>query len=223
MMIWLATEASAAKPCQIVRLFLLLLIVLSVKAFAQDPLSPPNAVPVFFTNIPPHLLATQFNLSAGTGRLSRSDKPVLSVSGEVKGMYNLTGAIYLSTGGGFTSLHSQEKVAIGEESRNRDGLLLYFPSGIGFTMGDDRASIITGIDFLPGFYTGLTPEPANARRFALGLGPEFGFLFRAGPRYTKGLLIGMVGKIQFMQPPNVEEGSSLRYTYGGLGLVIRFY
>jgi hypothetical protein len=138
-------------------------------------------------------------------------------------MYNLTGAIYLSTGGGFTSLHSQEKEVLGEVPRRRDAWLLYFPSGIGFTMGDDQASIITGIDFLPGFYVGQTPEPDNPRRLALGLGPEFGFLFRAGPRHGKGLLIGMVGKIQFMQPPNADEGSSLRYTYGGLGLVVRFY
>lgn len=205
------------------RLILLLLSLYSTIAFAQDPLSAPNAVPVFYTNIPPHLLATQFNLSAGTGRISRADKPVLSVSGEVKGMYNLTGAIYLSSGGGFTSLHSHEKVAVGEESQERDAWLFYFPSGIGFTMGDDHASIITGLDFLPGFYLGQTPEPNNVRRLAVGLGPEFGFLFRAGPRYSKGLLIGMVGKLQFMQSPNVDEGSALRYTYGSLGLVIRFY
>jgi hypothetical protein len=206
-----------------VRFLIALLIAFSAKSFAQEPLDAPNAVPVFYTNIPPHLLATQFNLSAGTGRISRTDKAVLSVSGEVKGMYNLTGAIYLSTGGGFTSLHSQEKEVVGEVSRRRDAWLLYFPSGIGFTMGDDHASIITGIDFLPGFYLGQAPTPNSTRKFAVGLGPEFGFLFRAGRRYTKGLLIGMVGKIQFMQPPDADEGSSLRYTYGGLGLVIRFY
>ena len=202
--------------------FLLFLLLCFANAEAQ-PLSAPNAVPVFYTEIPPHLLATQFKLSAGTGRLTRSDKPLLSASGEVKGLLNVTGAIYISTGGGSTYLHSQERGAQIEESLKRDAWLVYFPSGIGFTMGDDHASIITGLDFLPGVYLGETPGLDHARGFALGVGPEFGFLFRAGPKYTKGLLIGMVGKIQFMQLPNADDGPGLRYTYGGIGLVVRFY
>ena len=202
--------------------FLLLLLLCVVNAEAQ-PLSAPNAIPVFYTETPPHRLATQFKLSAGTGRLTRSDKPLLSASGEVKGLLNLTGAIYISTGGGFTYLHSQERGPVTEESLKRDAWLLYLPSGIGFTMGDDHASIITGLDFLPGVYLGETPGLDDARSFTLGLGPEFGFLFRAGPKYTKGLLIGMVGKLQFMQLPEKSDGGMLRYTYGGIGLVVRFY
>lgn len=204
------------------RALLVLLLLCSLQASAQ-PLAAPNAIPVFYTEIPPHMFATQFNFSAGTGRLSRTDKTLLSLSGEVKGMYNLTGATYISTGAGFTSLHSHERVAVGDDALKRDALLLYLPSGIGFTMGDDHASFISGIDFLPGYYVVETPELANARKFAIGIGPEFGFLFRAGPKYTKGLLIGMVGKIQFMQPPDADDGPKLRYTYGGLGLVVRFY
>jgi hypothetical protein len=188
-----------------------------------QPLSAPNAVPVFYTEIPPHLLATQFNFSAGTGRITRTDKALLSYSAEVKGMYNLTGAIYLSSGGGFTYLRSRERaMPILEDGLKRDAWLVYLPSGIGFTMGDDHASIITGIDALPGYYVSETPALERQRTFVLGVGPEFGFLFRAGPKYTKGLLIGMVGKIQFMPLPDKDD-KGLRYTYGGLGLVVRFY
>lgn len=201
-------------------LFLMLLIAMWTRA--QD-LSSPNAVPVFYTEIPPHLFATQLNFSAGTGRLSSSDKPLLSPSAEVKGLYNLTGTIYVSTGAGFTFLHSQERAPVGEASMKRDAWLVYLPSGIGFTMGDDHALIITGIDFLPGYYIHQAPKLEHQRRFAYGIGPEFGFLFRAGRTNTKGLLIGMVGKLQFMQLPDADDNAALRYTYGGLGLVVRFY
>lgn len=188
---------------------------------AQD-LDAPNAIRIFYTNVPPHLLATQINLSAGTGRITKTDKPLLSVSGEVKGMYNLTGAIYVSTGGGLSYLRSQERVQPGEDALRRSSLLFYLPSGIGFTMGDDHASFITGLDILPGFYLHESPELPDKRLFALGFGPEFGFLFRAGPRYTKGLLLGMVGKVQFMQLPDATV-KGIRYTYAGLGFVVRFY
>jgi hypothetical protein len=205
-----------------VRLSLLLLLLYTAQVQAQ-PLSAPNAIPVFYTEIPPHKFATQFNFSAGTGRLSRTDKALLSASGDVKGMYNITGALYLSTGIGFTYLHSHERLTIGEDALKRDAWLISLPSGIGFTMGDDHASFISGIDFMPGYYLVQTPELKNPRKFAIGYGPEFGFLFRAGPKYTKGLLIGMVGKVQFMQLPNADDGNALGYTYGGLGLVLRFY
>lgn len=198
------------------------LLLYTFRAVAQ-PLAAPNAIPVFYTEIPPHKFATQLNFSAGTGRVMRNDKALLSPSFEVKGMYNYTGAIYLSTGAGFTYLHSQEKVPIGEQAPKRDALLVYLPSGVGFTMGDDNASIITGIDVLPGFYAHHAPKGDNQRVFTYGFGPELGFLFRAGPKFTKGLLIGMVGKAQFMRLADANDGARLRYTYGGLGIVVRFY
>jgi hypothetical protein len=205
------------------RVRFLLLLFFGVSQVAAQPLAAPNAIPVFFTEIPPHKFATQFNFSAGTGRIAEGDKALLSPSIEVKGMYNTTGAIYLSTGAGFTFLHSQQKALVGIESPKRDAWLFYFPSGVGFTMGDDNASIITGVDVLPGFYIHPTPKQPNQRVFALGLGPELGFLFRAGPKYSKGLLIGLVGKVQFMQRSNLDEGPAFHYTYGGMGIVIRFY
>jgi len=183
----------------------------------------PNAIPIFHTEIPQHLLATQFNFSAGTGRLTRSDRALLAASGEVKGMYSLTGSIYLSTGAGISYLHSQARPPDGTPGFRRDAWLGYFPSGIGFSIGDDHATIITGIDILPGFYLHQEPKLARPRTFAYGLGPEFGFLFRAGRIYQKGLLIGMVGKVQFMQLPDRNDGAALRYTYGGIGMVVRFY
>jgi hypothetical protein len=33
----------------------------------------------------------------------------------------------------------------------------------------------------------------------------------------------MVGKLQFMQLPDLNDGAALRYTYGGIGMVLRFY
>ncbi len=207
-----------------VRCFFILFLVLlqTLCAQAQD-LTAPNAIPVFRTEIPRHILAMQLYFSAGTGRLAKADKPLLSVSGEVKGMYQLSGTIYVSSGAGFSYLHSQERAPIGEESARRDGALLYLPSGIGFTMGNDHASFITGIDALPGIYLHELPALDHARSFAFGIGPEFGFLFRAGPPNAKGLLLGMVGKLQFLPSPNADDGPGLRYTYGGIGLVVRFY
>lgn len=190
---------------------------------AQERIEAENAIPIFYTTIPAHRIATQFNFSAGTGRLSRSDKAYLSISGEAKGMYNITGALYLSSGVGITHLRSEARPPDGSPVYRKNAWLGYFPSGIGFSMGDDHATIITGLDLLPGFYLSDHPKLENQRLFAMGIGPEFGFLFRAGPRYTKGLLIGMVGKIQFMQLPDRNDGPALRYTYGGIGLVVRFY
>jgi hypothetical protein len=101
--------------------------------------------------------------------------------------------------------------------------MLYMPGGIGITMGDDHACFLTGIDALAGVYVHESPTVDHQRQLAFGLGPELGFLFRAGPRYTKGLLIGMVGKLQFMQLPDADDDAFLGYTYGGIGLVVRFY
>ncbi len=224
-MIWLpASGLIISEPCfKNVRLLLSFALLLSVVRTDAQPLAAPNAIPVFYTEIPPHLFATQFNLSAGTGRLTRDDKPLLSASGEVKVMYNLSGALYLSSGAGMTYLNSQERAPEGEESQRRDGWLGYLPAGIGFTMGDDYASFIMGIDALPGIYVHEEPKLEHQRQFAYGLGAEFGFLFRAGPRYAKGLLLGMVGKLQFMQLPDADDGGVPAYTYGGIGLVVRFY
>jgi len=202
--------------------FVFCLSALPVYCRAQES-PPPGAIAIFHTEIPPHLLATQFNFSAGTGRIARSDKALLSASGEVKGMYSLTGSIYLSTGAGFSYLHSQARPPNAAPGFNRDAWLGYFPSGIGFAIGDDQATIITGIDVLPGFYFYDAPTEGKRRVFTYGLGPEFGFLFRLGRSYQKGLLVGMVGKVQFMQMPDRDDGSALRYTYGGIGMVVRFY
>jgi hypothetical protein len=203
-------------------LCILLLCTFSLRAFGQDE-EPENAIPVFYTRVPPHLLAIQLNFSAGTGRLTRSDKPLLSASGEIKGMYNISGALYLYTGASVTLLHSESRPPDGSPVHRRDTWLGCFPSGIGFTMGDDHAMFITGVDILPGFYLHNNPKLEKQRIFTYGIGPEFGFLFRAGPRYHKGLLIGMVGKLQFMQLPDLNDGPAFRYTYGGIGLVVRFY
>lgn len=205
-----------------VRLLLSLLLALPCAALAQD-LNAPNAIHIFYTEIPPHLLATQLNITAGTGRLTRSDKPQLSGSAEIKGMYQLTGAVYLSAGGGLTWTRGHNRQPMPGEAQNGSIWLAYMPSGIGFTLGNDEASFITGIDVLPGYYFGARPELQDARGLTWGIGPEFGFLLRAGARYTKGLLIGMVGKLQFTQLPDKSSGNGLRYTYGGLGLMLRFY
>ena len=185
--------------------------------------SPGNAIPIFHTETPQRLLATQFNFSVGTGRLTRSDKPLMSGCGEVKGLYSITGALYVSTGAGISLMHSEVRPVPGSESYKRDMWLGYFPSGIGFAIGDEYATIITGIDVLPGLFLSKEPQLESQRLFTYGIGPEFGFLFRVGPHNKKGLLIGMVGKLQFMQSPDLNDGPGLRYTYGGMGLAVRFY
>jgi hypothetical protein len=216
-----AIRETPAKRPHVRRLFSLLLA-LPFFAAAQD-LTAPNALHIFYTEIPPHLFATQLNFSAGTARIARGDKALLSYSGEVKGMYQLSGAIYLSSGAGVTWMRSHDRQPQPSEGKPGSVWLAYLPSGLGFTMGNDEASFISGLDLLPGYYFDAHPGLPEPRRFAWGIGPEFGFLLRAGPRYTKGLLIGMIGKLQFMQLPDKSGGRGLRYTYGGIGLMLRFY
>ncbi len=181
----------------------------------------PNAIPIPYTHVPPHLFTTQITLNAGTGRLSRDDKPLLSFSGEVKGLYSITGALYVSTGAGLSYLRSEGTERSGDKME-RNASLLYLPTGIGFSLGDDNAMILTSIEVMPGYYFDAKPALANTRSFAFGIGPEFGFLFKAGLAYTKGLLIGFSGKLQFMQLPDADDHGR-RYTYGGVGLIVRFY
>lgn len=196
-------------------------IAINTTAQVRDAAASSNAIPIPYTHVPPHLLVTQLSFSAGTGRLSKDDKPLLSLSGEAKGLYNITGALYVSSGAGFNHLRSQGTETSGDKTQ-RNASLLYLPTGIGFSLGDDNATILTGIDVLPGYYFNAAPDLGNRRQLTFGIGPEFGFLFKAGPAYTKGLLIGFSGKLQFMQLPDGDDRGR-RYVYGGVGLVLRFY
>jgi hypothetical protein len=186
-----------------------------------DTLDGRPAIPVFTPYSGQPLLQMQVTASAGTARVARSDKPLFSTTLECKGVYHLSGNLYVSGGSGLGIMRSEARPVNGDRYE-RQVFLAYTPAGIGFSIGDDRATIITGLDVLPGVYFHDGAQPLQSRRFAYGLGPEFGFLFHPGRRSSRGFALGMTGKIRFMQSPDLADGGSLRYCYGGIGLMVRF-
>src|SRR4051812_10446919 len=119
---------------QLVLHLLLFIFIITGKTYAQgDTQPPPDAIPITFTNVPPHLLSTQFNFSAGAGRIAHNDEQLLSGCAEVKGLYNITGALYVSSGISLTYLRSQGRQNPDKpQTITRDAVFSYLPSGIGF-------------------------------------------------------------------------------------------
>jgi hypothetical protein len=206
------------RECLILGLLSLLPLRLSA---AADTTGDQNSFPLYLPHTNRPLFGTQITLSAGTGRVSRTDRPMFSLALECKEVYNLTGALFISGGNGLSLIRSQARPVTGDRFE-RQVLYAYIPAGIGFSMGDDRAAIITSVDALSGAYLYNGPKSENSRRFAYGLAPEFGFLFHTGRRYHRDMEIGMTGKVRFMQTPDRNDGSALRYCYGGIGLMLRF-
>ena len=176
--------------------------------------------------IPIHRFATQAEFLLGTATIIKGDKPRASFTGTVKGIYQLTGNVYVSTGVGVALMRSESRAQVLPDmqlDRLREALVISLPSGIGFSMGDDRAGFISGIDLLPSVYVRTPAEIRDPRRLAIGFAPEFGWMFKAGRRDQKGILIGMLGRVNFLQPASKSGGSIFQYVSSGAGLVVKFY
>lgn len=170
--------------------------------------------------LPPkkNILTTHVDLCVGAGRTASTDHSDLSFAGTVKGLYMLTGALYVNMGIGVTRLTS----IIGTDSSlflgKNKAMIASFPLGIGFTIGDDRAQIINNVDFLPVYYVD-NPSVRRQRTFTYGVGVDLGFHIRIKQR----LHLGMIGKLQLFEPFDKDEPQSFpRYGFIGAGMLLRY-
>jgi hypothetical protein len=165
-----------------------------------------------------NVLTTHFDMVYGPSRVIPGDKAALSFSGTLKGLYMLSGAIYVGMGIGYTVMKSTFRDQATSGNIEYQATLVHIPLGIGFSIGDDRAQIINSIDLLPSYYL-EGPDVEKHRRFAIGLAPELGFHIRIGSR----LHLGLMGKVQLFQPYDKEEHTDWpRYGFAGAGVIIRY-
>ena len=165
-----------------------------------------------------NLLTTHFDLSLGAARPGRTDHSELGISAAVKGLYALTGALYVNMGIGMTSLRGRPQSEQTPGQSTHAATLATLPIGLGFTIGDDRVQVINGIDFFPVYYVDH-PYVKRDRQFAFGAGAELGFHIRIRER----LHLGMICKLQLFQPYDRDEHQSFpRYGFVGGGLLLRY-
>jgi hypothetical protein len=170
--------------------------------------------------LPPkkNLLTTHIDAELGPSKVYRQDNSSLGFSFTAKGLYTFTGALYVNFGSGITLLKSgarTDSALYPGEHRASYGNL---PLGIGFTMGDDRAMILNGIDFFPVYYFDH-PAVTNTRKFTWGAGMDLGFHIRVRQR----LHIGMMGKVQFVKSfDGDDEATWPRFAFAGAGVVLRY-
>ena len=194
------------------------------RILVQDTAKPSTpAIPIFYSRKPYHKFSTQVNFLAGSALAHHGDRPLLSLGALVKGVYNTTGNTYVCGGASISYLHSVSRTLpdVQQTGDVHKATLVSLPAGVGFTMGDDRASFLCGIDALPSLYINTANNP-DARKFAMGFGPEFGFMFKIGRHSQKGAQLGMIGTLQFFQPPNKSDGSGIQYSMVGVGTVLRW-
>jgi hypothetical protein len=141
-----------------------------------------------------NLLTTHVDIALGAGRVMKNDKSAFSFTASVKGLYMLTGVLYVNMGVGMTQLNSVPKDNLSSVRKN-NSTIATLPIGVGFTMGDDRAQIINGLDFFPVYYVDH-PTVKKARTFTYGVGVDLGFHIRILQR----LHLGMIGKLQLFEP-----------------------
>lgn len=207
--------------------FLAVCICLIATTHAQhrsDTLARQYTIPIEGSSyIPIHKFSTQIDALYGTARLAGSDEKLPSFYGEVKGYYFPTGAIYVCTGLGMGSLNSRSLATDYSPALTRHATTLSIPSGVGFTMGDDRANFFSGINFTPVLFLETPAGITDPRKVSWGFMPEFGFRMKVGPRDTKGIQLGLVGQLHLITPPSKEDVNLKHCSYAGAGLVIRFY
>lgn len=170
--------------------------------------------------IPPkrNLLTTHVDLVLGAGRVASTDHSDLGFAGAVKGLYALTGALYINMGIGVTRINSIIRTDSTLYLGKNQATIAMLPIGVGFTIGDDRAQIINGIDFFPVYYVDH-PTVKRERTFTYGIGVDIGFHIRIRQR----LHLGMIGKLQMFQPFDKDEHQSFpRYGFIGAGLLLRY-
>jgi len=165
-----------------------------------------------------NILTTHADLCIGAGRTARTDQADLSFAGTVKGLYMLTGALYVNMGVGVTRLNSMAREDNMLHPGSNKAMVASFPLGVGFTMGDDRAQVINNIDFLPVYYVD-NPPVKRQRTFTYGVGVDLGFHIRIKQR----LHMGMIGKLQLFEPFDKDEPQSFpRYGFIGAGMLLRY-
>lgn len=219
------------KPCIII--FLLFLWAFATDSLAQNRktkiktgnnVTSPDSVTIPLSQtalfIPPkkNLLTTHIDFAAGAGRVAHDDRAGLSFAATVKGLYALTGVLYLNMGFGVTRLNSIIHTGGRFDGGKNKTMMLNFPIGLAFSIGDDRAQIINNIDFLPVYYVDY-PEVKRERIFTCGIGIDLGFHIRIKQR----LHLGMMGKLQLFNPYDRDEPQSFpRYGFVGGGLLLRY-
>jgi hypothetical protein len=165
-----------------------------------------------------NILITHFDMEVGASRVVRRDNSGLGISASAKGLYMVSGALYVNMGLGITSLRSRSREEIIPDPGPNKATVISLPFGVGFTMGDDRAMIINGIDLFPVYYVD-NPTVKNQRTFTWGAGMDLGFHIRIRER----LHLGMMGKVQFFMPYDKDEPGNLpRYGFAGAGVIFRY-
>jgi len=191
----------------------------SVKTVVQprDTVSFPISQKQLFVLPKRNMLITHLDATVGASKVKKDDRSSeLGVSVTAKGLYPLTGALYVNMGLGVTHLASRPKSDLSEPKHTATAVTL--PFGIGFTIGDDRAQIVNGIDLFPVYYV-AHPAVQRARQFAWGFGVDLGFHIRIKER----LHLGMMAKLQMFQPFDKDEHQSFpRYGFIGTGLLLRY-
>lgn len=151
-------------------------------------------------------------------RVVKNDNSGFGFSASAKGLYMVSGALYVNMGLGVTTLRSRSREPIIPDPGPNKATIITLPFGVGFTIGDDRAMIVNGIDLFPVYYVD-NPGVKNPRTFTWGGGVDLGFHIRIRQR----LHLGMMGKVQFFMPYDKDEPTNFpRYGFAGAGFVFRY-
>jgi hypothetical protein len=165
-----------------------------------------------------NLLTTQIDAELGPSKVYLQDNSGLGFSFTAKGVYAFTGALYVNFGTGLTLQKSAARSDSALFPGEHRASFLNLPLGIGFTMGDDRAMIINGIDVFPVYYLDH-PSVTRARKFTWGAGMDLGFHIRIRQR----IHLGMMGKVQFLKSfDKDDEAVWPRFGFAGAGVVLRY-
>ncbi len=189
--------------------------------FAQqsDSVAMPQRDAYLFVAPKGNLLVTHIDATVGASRVTHKDEsPELGFSATVKGLYALTGAIYLNMGLGITRLNSRLHANEFFLSEKYSSTIVTLPVGIGFAIGDDRAQIVNSIDFFPAYYVDF-PHTTRPRQFSYGVGVDMGFHIRIRER----MHLGMMGKLQLFQPFSKDDPRQIpQYGFVGGGILLRY-
>lgn len=167
-----------------------------------------------------YLLSPQVDLIMGTSRVAKGDRTGIGYSATSKGIYQLGHYWHVNMGMGFTRLNSRRE---GAADSLPDSIhysnILHLPLGLSFIMGDDRAQIITTLDFLPCYNAGSSDHSPDQKMLSWGTSTEFGFLFR----FRRHWYTGLTGKLQVFKPFDRDiSGPWPQYGFAGVGIMVRF-
>ncbi|WP_276133204.1 hypothetical protein [Polluticoccus soli] len=165
-------------------------------------------------------VSPQIDFVTGSSRVEKGDRAGIGYSAAVKGVYQIGSYWHLNTGLGFTRLNSRLlATADSLVDSIRFANILYVPIGLSFLMGDDRAQIITTLDFLPCYNAGHSQHLSAQKTLSWGASTEFGFLFRVRRHWYTGL----TGKFQVFKPFDQKSDTTWpQYGFAGVGLMVRF-